>query len=532
MQPRDYQQNAINSIYEYFTANNGNPIVVAPTGAGKSVIIALFAKGVVTQWHDQRILILTHVKELVEQNYLKLKAAWPGGNIGVNAASLRRRDTSNAVIFASVQTVYKKAFQLGRFDLVMIDECHLLNPSGEGMYNELLRELRRINPLLKVIGFSATPYRMKDGHLIGDENSIFTDIAFEIKIRDLIENGYLCPVVPQTMATKFDTSNVKVRGNEYVRAELEAVFDDDYLTTQACAEILAYGEARRAGLVFCSGVKHAFHVRDQLRAMGATAETVTGSTPQGEREQIIHAYKTGRIKYLTNCDVLTTGFDAPETDLLAVLRKTKSPGLWVQMVGRGMRIAPGKADCVVLDFAGNTDEHGPIDQIRPPRRPSKSGEFEAPQKTCPICNTLSLAFARACPCGFEFPIGEGSGTPTHMAVASTAPLLSFVVPVEESNVTRITLRRWVKPGKPDSLLAVYYAGLREVAREWVCLEHNGNARLDALKWWAFFVGGNVPRTVTEALGITGDTIRLENPLVMRTKKNGKYNEIIDYRVAA
>lgn len=520
MKLRDYQQESIDSIYSYFSHNAGNPIVVAPTGAGKSVIIAKFCEGVVSRWPEQRILMLTHVKELVAQNFEKLTTVWPEAPAGINAASLKRRDTDENIIFASVQSVYKKWENLGRFDLVLVDECHLIPNGGEGMYNKLLAGLRKFNSKLKVIGYTASPYRMKSGHLIG-EKTLFTDIAYEIKIKTLIDRGYLCKVVPKATKTELDVSGVKMRGGEYIAGELENAVDNDVINKSAVQEIIEYGQDRKSWLVFCTGVSHAHHICDELQSNGITAKVVTGETPQAERDKTINDYKAGHIRALVNVNVLTTGFDAPETDLLACLRPTKSTGLWVQMIGRGMRPAPGKENCLVLDFAENTAEHGPIDAVDIKAKKQNDEPGEAPVKICPECDTYLHAAAIECiECGYEFPPQEPKIKPK----ASTAQLLSFEEKPNLIAITRIDLSIHKKAGKPDSLRADLYSGLFHVCPDFLCLDHGGYAADKAIsrfkQYFGHYPNGNVKQVFDSF-----DKPAVDVSLQVKTTKNGRYTNV-------
>lgn len=521
MKLRDYQQESVDAIYNYFASNNGNPLIVAPTGAGKSVIIAKFCQGVVSRWPDQRILMVTHVKELVAQNFEKLITVWPDAPAGINAASLKRRDTDSNIIFASVQSVYKKWVDLGRFDLVLVDESHLIPQGSEGMYNRLLDGLRKFNSNLKVIGFTATPYRMKTGHLIG-EKTLFTDIAYEIRIKTLIDRGYLCKVVPKATKTDFDLSNVKIRGGEYIAGQLENAVDTAEITRGAVKEIIEHGKERKSWLIFCTGVNHAYHVCEELETKGVTAKVVTGETPLTIRDAAINDYKAGRIRALVNVNVLTTGFDAPETDLLACLRPTKSTGLWVQMIGRGMRPADGKENCLVLDFAENTAEHGPIDAIEIRAKKQNNEPGEAPVKICPECDTYLHAAALECiECGHEFPPPKPKIKPK----ASTAQLLSFEEKPQCIEITRIELSIHKKPGKPDSLKADLYSGFNHVCPDFLCLDHGGYAADKALtrfkQYFGHYPNGNV-RQVFESFS----SKKVAVSLLVRTTKNGKYTNIV------
>lgn len=526
MELRDYQLSAIQSIYDYYRTKDGNPILVEPTGAGKSVIIGKFVEGVVSHNPEQRILMVTHVKELVEQNYLKLMTIWPDAPAGINAASLKQRDTDSQIIFASIQSVYKNYLQLGRFNLILIDECHLIPHKLEGMYHKLINGLKRFNQNLKVIGFTATPFRMTTGHLIGP-GSLFTDICHETKMKTLIERGHLCKVLPKHTQTQLDVSGVNKRGGEYIASQLEKAIDTDDINHAAVNEIIKAGKDRKSWLVFCSGVDHAHHVRDILKSRGVVTEVVTGKTSIHEREQIINDYKAGNIKALVNMNVLTTGFDAPATDLLACLRPTGSTGLWVQMIGRGMRPAAGKENCLVLDFAANTERHGHIDDIDMAHNTPNDEPGAAPVKICPECESYNHAGVRYCSeCGYEFPEPETKLKPK----ASTAQLLSFEEPAL-TNITRIDISVHHKEGKPPSLRLDLFSGLRFVCCDFLCLEHGGYATEKAkVNYQKYFKQAAPDSTLSAYDSFIHKSVEVD--LMIRTKKNGKYTNVTDIRSAA
>lgn len=525
MQLRTYQRAAIDALYTYFSGSAGNPLVVMPTGTGKSVVIAGFAKEAMEAWPDTRILVLTHVKELIQQNFLALLRAWPEAPAGIYSAGLNRRDIGARMLFAGIQSIHKRARHVQRCDLVLIDEAHLLGRSDSSMYRKFLDELNEINcGMLKVVGFTATPYRLDSGLLHEGKDRLFTDIAYDVPMLDMIQQGYLCPVVPKRTATQLDVSGVGTRGGEFIAGELEAAVDQDAITAAAVREIVAMGQERGSWLMFCAGVRHAEHVRDAIREHGISCEMVTGDTPGPERDRILQAFKAGRLRALTNANVLTTGFDAPGTDLIALLRPTKSVGLYVQMVGRGTRLAEGKEDCLVLDFAGNTARHGPVDMVDGRKREPK-GEGAAPTKTCPECSTIVFAGARVCKaCGFEFPAPE----PAIAAQASSAAVLSIQIQPEWVTVTDVTYRRHQKDGKPPSLCVEYHAGLMR-HREWVCFEHNGYPRERAVNWWARRMPSiPAPVTVEEALRLAPE---LPKPVAISVKPVGRYTEILGVRWA-
>lgn len=362
---RPYQAAAIDAVLDYWGNGGGNPLVSMATGTGKSVVIANLVRELHEINPDIRMLMLVHVKELVAQNVQALIRAYPGAQIGINSAGLGRRDKRQPILFASIQSVHRLGpHDIGRRDIVLIDEAHLVPRSGEGMYLSLLDRLRTDSPELRVAGFTATPYRMDSGRLDEGDGRLFDDVVVNYGIGQGIKDGYLSPLVSKATASSMDVSAVARRGGEFVAGALEVAVDQDWITKAAVEEMIGLGEHRRSWLAFCAGVKHAEHVRDAIRARGISCEMVTGDTPSGDRDRIIRSFKDGGIRCLTNAMVLTTGFDAPAVDLIAMLRPTLSTGLYVQICGRGTRLAEGKEDCISEGQRVLTD-HGlvPIEQV-------------------------------------------------------------------------------------------------------------------------------------------------------------------------
>ena len=523
LQLRPYQRAAVNAVFDYFEGATGNPLVVIPTAGGKSVVLAALAQRAITSWPDTRILLVTHQRELIQQNFMTMLRAWPEAPAGIYSAGLSRRDIRAQILFAGIQSIHRHAYQVQRCDLVLIDEAHLLGRGDSGMYRSFLAQLNEINAgLLKVVGFTATPYRLDSGLLHEGKDRLFTDIAYEVPVLEMIQQGYLCPVIPKHTETQLDVGDVGTRGGEFIAKDLEAAVDRDEVTNAAVAEIVQHGEGRGSWLVFCSGVAHARHVRDAIREHGFSAETVTGETPGPERDSILAAFKAGRLRCVTNANVLTTGFDAPGTDLIALLRPTKSVGLYVQMVGRGTRLAEGKDDCLVLDFAGNTARHGPIDTVDG-RKKEPAGDGEAPIKVCPECQTINHASVRRCVgCDHEFP-------PPALQVSAQAAanaLLSTQVKTTWCDVTGVRYMLHEKAGKPASLRVTYECGLARHS-EWVCLEHAGFPREKAVTWWRSRAPHlPAPSTVGEALQ---HHEALRQPTAIQIRPVGQYTEIVNAR---
>ena len=468
---REYQQRSIDQLYSWLQDNDGDPVLNLPTGAGKSHIVAALCKNAVQSWPSTRILMASHVKELVAQNAEKMRQHWPNAPLGIYSAGMNRRDI-DAITFASIQSIRNKAMAIGHRDLFIIDECHMINNKCHGSYRELISEMREINPAMRLVGLTATPYRLGQGLLTQGDNALFHDIIEPIKVRELVDGGYLAPLKSKHTDSMIDTSKVKKRGGEFIAGQLEEAADE--ITQAAVAEVIKRSEDRKHWLFFCSGVAHSHHVRDELRSYGIKAETITGKTLKGERQNIIDKFKAGEIKALTNADVLTTGFDAPNIDLIAFLRPTMSAALYVQMAGRGMRIKGHTDHCLVLDFAGNVEEHGPITGVQPPRMGGETGG-DAPVKTCPECDELVHASLMKCPeCGHLFPKQEKT---FKLSTADIMGIDARAMSVEDWKWSKHISQR---SGK-EMLKVKYYGSLSDpVVTEYHCVAHGGITQTKAL----------------------------------------------------
>lgn len=403
MQLRDYQTRTISQLYSWWSTNKGNPCIVLPTGAGKSVIIAAFCKQALTDYPETRILMCTHQKELIEQDYAKLKELWPQADAGIFSAGIGRKQLGNKITFAGIQSIYKHASEVGKVDLILIDEAHLINHGDTGMYRTFIEDLKVVNPALKCIGLTATPYRLGHG-MITDKPALFDKPLIEpVTITELQDKGYLCRLTSKSTEAKLEVEGVKVVAGDYSKKELVEAVDKPGKNEAVVREVIRRGSDRKSWLFFCSGVSHAQHIKDLLVESGVSAACVTGDTPKEERERILRDFKDGKIRAVTNANVLTTGFDHPGIDLICMMRPTLSPGLYVQMAGRGLRISGSKENCLVLDFAGNVATHGPITEVKPPHK-GRKGKGPAPTKVCPNCGEIIPMQYKTCPvCLYEYP---------------------------------------------------------------------------------------------------------------------------------
>jgi DNA repair protein RadD len=413
--------------------------------------------------------MLTHVKELIAQNAEKMRQHWPNCPLGIYSAGLGRKDLGEPITFAGIQSVRSKAKQIGHVDLVIIDEAHLVSHKDEGGYRTLLADLKVINPNLRIIGLTASPYRLGHGY-ITDKPAIFDALINPTSIEELIYKGYLSTLRSKLTVTKLEVDGVHKRGGEYIEAELQAAVDTKDKNAKVVREIIKLGAERKSWLIFCAGVAHAQHIAEALVAQGIIAECVTGETPSNERDRMLTEFKAGTIRALTNANVLTTGFDAPSIDLIAMLRPTMSPGLYVQMAGRGLRIADGKTDCLVLDFAGVVEQHGPITAVRPP--PKKGDKVgEAPVKVCDHCQEICALSVRICPaCGAEFP----------EPVKPALKLSNLDIMGQDGTdleVSSWTWRKHISRASGKEMLALsYYGGLSDPpVTEYLAVCHDGYA---------------------------------------------------------
>lgn len=354
---RTYQQQAVDRTLNYFRKRRDPAVIVLPTGAGKSLVIAELAKIAIG-----RVLVLAHVKELVEQNHLKYESY--GLHAGIYSAGLNQKDSEQKVIFGSIQSVAKaKDAFFKDFTLVVIDECHRVGLEPDSQYAKVITQLKLNNPRICILGLTATPYRLGlgwiynyalRGELKTQEQRFFKHCIYDLPLEYMISNQYLTPPVQLDIpVTSYDFSELIEGGNAYTMAQLEeALHQQRRLTPLIIKNIIDITEndQRQGVMIFSSTVKHAQEIMDHLPT--GQARLVVGTTELSERDQIVHDFKQKAFKYLVNVSVLTTGFDAAHVDVIAILRPTESISLYQQIVGRGLRLDTDKKDCLVLDYTG------------------------------------------------------------------------------------------------------------------------------------------------------------------------------------
>lgn len=515
---RPYQAEAVQSTFDYLANNSGNPLIVAPVAAGKSLLMAETARLAIQAYPKTRVLVLAHVKELLQQNWQELMGQDNSIETGFFCAGLGKKQMIGSVIFGSIQSMAGKVYDHKPFDLVLVDECHLISEKQDGQYQSVITDLKTVNPHVRIIGYTGTPYRPDTGLLIN--GSVFDDISYDIPVQLLIDEGFLCPPVTPKVETKMDTTGVQTRFGDYVESQLAKAIDKEPITRACVEEVIAHGKDRKKWLVFGANIEHAEHIQQVFEIYDIPTAFISGKTPKKERAEILEAYGRGDYRCLVNVAVLTTGYNEPAIDLIAFMRPTRSPVLYVQMVGRGMRLHPGKKDCMLLDFGGVVDELGPIDQINIVKKNSGTGN-EAPVKQCPKCYAFLHAAKMTCEeCGHEF---EVLGPDIfEKAEKNKAVLASQLIP-QEVEVLDMFCVEHKKEGKPPSMKVVY-ATMGQTYYEWICFEHSGFAREKAAKWHKYRSMKPLPNTVEEALKIDYPKPK---KITVRQGQN-KFWEIIDY----
>jgi DNA repair protein RadD len=471
-EPRKYQTECTEA---WFTAlKEGRKSVIAvPTGAGKSVILAELIMKWITAFPESNVLVLSHTQEIIKQDYQALLEYFPSFGVGVFMAGLGLKQNRKITV-AGINSVYKLK-RFSKVDLVLIDEAHSINHKDSGMYRTFLNKLNAT-----IGGMTATIYRTGHGYIHKGKDALFDDLAYDLTSLDafngLVKDGYLTKLISKATNLELDSSEVKKTGADYNIKQLSETHDRDYITEEAIKEVIKYGKNYNKWLIFAIDIDHATHIREELERNCIQCDELHTRMTK-ERDTVIDDFKNGSTRAIVSVGMVTTGFDSPNIDLIVLLRPTLSTVLHVQMVGRGLRVSPGKTHCLVLDFAGNTKRLGPVNN---PVIPRKAGEGKAtggaPTKECPKCKVLLASAAMECDvCGYKYPKRCG--------ISSTSGSDDIVAESKFRWVDVLDVRYniHVKPGKPDSL-KVTYCHENGIVSEWVCLNHSGYAKAKADNW--------------------------------------------------
>lgn len=568
--PRDYQEHADQALWNFVhNQPTKNPVIILPTGTGKSLCISMFIYRMLAHYPHLRMMMCTHVKELIEGNYKTLLRLWPAAPAGIYSAGLGQKDVYAQVTSAGIQSVANRPGRFGRIDFLLIDEAHLVGTSDSAMYVRFIEELRKRNPHMIVIGFTATAFRMGLGSIT--EGGIFDSVAFDGGSGEafvwFIDNGYLIKPIPIDPGFQLDSSAIHIDSGDFNTRETSAALAEQDILERAVNTTIQLGEeqGRQSWLTFCQSIDDAELVADMFRYKGYPVEAV--HSKRGDRDDILEKLKRGELRGVTNRDILTTGFDHPPIDLISMLRLTRSPGLWVQMLGRGTRpvyingyhgkmmghnggpplegefdldtregrlasiTASPKQTCLVLDFVGNTERLGPINYPTLPKRRGTGGGAP-PVRKCPQCKAYNHPSLKFCDgCGYEFPPPER--LKEHASSTELVLDLMNLPPPEPRKEEIFGVHRMIamhnegRGGKLDTLRVEYFCGLNRFS-VWLCFEHAEGSfpRRKAEEWWKAHGGiGTAPTDISEAVEMAGD---LNKPLFIKVWTNTKYPEILGY----
>lgn len=532
--PRWYQEECVNAFFNYFEQHDGNPLFAIPTGAGKSLIIAMLSYAILSNYPGQRIVVATHVKELITQDYKELIKVWPQAPAGIYSAGLKRKDLFFPITFAGIASIVKIIEAFGHVDLFFIDEAHLLGPNADSNYMKVILALKAINPKMKVIGLTATPFRTGMGLLTNGD--IFTDIPYNICTIDgfkrLFADGHLVPPRVKRVDTEMEYQGLSISNGEFSTGEqTRRAVGSPEIMWKALNESLNKNPDRNCRLVFNAGIEDAMLAAEMLRYIGLRCQAVHSKMSDAERDGIMNAFYAGELDALTNNGIATTGINHKPIDHIISLRATMSVGLWVQKVGRGMRPCETdgwvKTDCIVSDHGGNAKRLGPIDDPYIPKMKGKTAG-DAPLKICEACDSYNHTSARVCVyCGEPFSIKVGY-KPTAFDDVIIRSDLPEIETFEVSNVFYTQyIKRNATPETKPTIKATYNCGVRSFI-EYVPIESAAQLPFrKATEWWTqrFPEGGFRPKTVAEAMPHVD---RLVPPKAIKVWVNKRWPEIVGY----
>lgn len=511
---RPYQADAVKAIMSFFHDSKGkNGIIAMPTGTGKSIVMSEIIRLVRKRW-GVKVLLISHVKEILDQNVTHIERHM-NIKVGVYSSMIGRREIEDVTV-AGIQSIYRKPELFQDYKLIIVDECHRISTKDDSMYRRFLDNI----PGHSCVGLTATPFRLGDGYIYGP-GQVFDSIVYDCTSKDhfvkLIDDGYLCPLTTKRTAMEMDVKGIRLVAGDFNDKQLSDKFDRDGVTSTAIAEIIKSGHDRKKWLIFAIDIQHSENIAEELIRNGIpTAPVHSRMSELGlKRTDVIKGFRDGKYKCLVNVNTLTTGFDVPGIDLIAMLRPTNSPVLHVQCLGRGSRVESGKSNCLVLDFAGNTARLGPINDIVVRVKGKGKTGGDPLTKECPKCQSIVHPAVRDCPdCNHKFQF-EHRLEPT--AYEEVIVEEGRHLWVEVSDVKYAVARR---KNSPD-IAKVTYTCQGNLIDEWICVEHKGFAKHRA-DHWVKYRGGSPCNT---AYDVIAQADILKRPKKVLVTKKGQYKVI-------
>lgn len=540
MQLRPYQQDCLDATLNDLRTNP-NVLIQAATGAGKTIFFSALIRHCMEQY-QMRIGVVAHREQLVRQAADKLLKVWPEGapHVGLACASVSSNiELERPVVIGSPQTLANRIGDMPPLHMLIVDECHRLPPENvQSQYGDLIHSLRNYYPEMRLVGVTATPFRLQHGYIYGtqcrrSERNWFGKLTYNISIATLQEQGFLVPY-RALQAHAPDLSKVKKTAGEYSLSDLGKEMSGALHVGSAVKAVQEYAADRQHIVVFAVTIEHARALRDAFRAAGYTAACVHSKQPQAKRLAILDDFDHGRLHVVCNVGILTEGWDCTSVDCMVMCRPTLSPALYVQMVGRGLRLHEGKKDCLLLDLSGNWIQHGdpnePLVDWREGRKSQKPvlpNEEQAPGMECPTCHTLVKAAAITCPwCGAELKVLQNERLQMTECVAPPPPVFGVQeARVLDWNIAPFTSRAGNYMLKLSLSCAIEGKAFPVNVNHFMDIEGQGSARgqFKALVDMRFFIGhDNVPQTVDEAMDRVEE---LHIPDTVWIEKNGQYYNI-------
>lgn len=532
LEPRLYQSLAVESVFPL--KDYSKKLVVIPTGGGKSLISAILAQLISL---ENRMLIITHVQELVSQTEKELKELDPSLDVGVYCAALDRRDTDKMITIASVQSIYKRLDWWFDVSCIIVDEAHRITPVEGKTYRAVLDSF----PDVPLVGLTATPFRDGTGYLHEGEYKLFDEISFEVTYDELVNDGYLVPFAERGSDLAYETDTLHMRGGEFIASELDVLARDTKKTQEICQQFVQRSQGRKYPLIFAINVRHAQIIREIMEFEHGKLCSImySGMEKDGlDRKIERESFEQGITDYLLNVAMLTTGYNFRPIDCIGLFCPIGSPVKYIQCVGRGTRTAPGKPDCLLLDYGGNVSRHGhfaspeikPRDKTKGPVKPCPNVEcgeinsiaaryckvcrtkFQEMFKNCPECEHEVDYSTQVCPkCGYGWPINEEKLDPTGTQIL---PNRATWLQVED-----VSYRTYKKEGSSHTCFVAMYKTVEGgTIQEYVFPEVYSNQPKFAA-WWQFHGGRNpVPKKAGACYGRRNELKTPRRIKVIRNKK--------------
>lgn len=534
---RPYQISALKAVHNDLKTDQF-VLLQMVTGAGKTVIGCRLINGYYFSTHF-RFLILAHKQELVQQFEKTFNAMTDISflDVGVNCEGLKRRELGKRVTISTIQSFVGDSSAYAGCDLLIIDEVHRAKFGNDSQYDKVLKYLLSLNPEMRVVGFTATPFRLDHGYIYGHKcaeptENIFEKVNHKVTYKDLSSQGYLMPLAGKVAKNDHLTADLAAVGRSYGDYNLEHVgtvmANHRHLKT-AVQAITEHCEEYNHICVACCTIDHAEQLKNLL---GDDCTTIHSKLTQIERAINMARWKSGEVRIMTSIEILIEGFDWPPLDCLVGACPTLSARKYLQFLGRVLRCSPGKEKAFFLDLTDNTSYFGlDLDNVKVEIPKKVAGELSKYEKECPNCGETIHPARIECPeCGYVWPQAE-------ITEAESLPELKDVEFGKKEKTTyevfEMEFELHKKPNKIPSMKVTYYVDIFGYERfsEWICFEHTGYPREKAADWWLKMTNepgreilNMTPRTVEEALSRQKEVIK---PVQIVIEPDGKYTKIID-----